>query len=124
MIPQCRNRSAAKIDCRRQSEGRGEAESQEHHLPYGYETASQDRPRRSETGQQARSQIASKFRAHGAEIFASTTRALHQAGAAAARKAARRLKTIAGQVVQQLDAGLPAEIKDRCCLETAMRVLN
>ena len=34
-------------------------------------------------------------------------------GAAAARKAARRLKTIAGQVVRQLDAGLPAETKDR-----------
>jgi IS5 family transposase len=45
-------------------------------------------------------------------------------GAAAARKAARRLKTIAGQVVRQLDAGLPAETKDRRWLETALRVLN
>ena len=45
-------------------------------------------------------------------------------GAVAARKAARRLKTIAGQVVRQLDAGLPAETKDRRWLETAVRVLN
>jgi IS5 family transposase len=34
------------------------------------------------------------------------------------------LKTIAGQVVRQLDAGLPAETKDRRWLETALRVLN
>jgi IS5 family transposase len=45
-------------------------------------------------------------------------------GAVAARKAARRLRTIAGQVVRQLDAGLPAETKDRRWLETAVRVLN
>ena len=45
-------------------------------------------------------------------------------GAVAARKAARRLKTIAGQVVRQLDTGLPAETKDRRWLETAVRVLN
>jgi IS5 family transposase len=34
------------------------------------------------------------------------------------------LKTIAGQVVRQLEAGLPAETKDRRWLETAVRVLN
>ena len=45
-------------------------------------------------------------------------------GAVAARKAARRLKTIAGQVLLQLDAGLSAETKDRRWLETAVRVLN
>ena len=45
-------------------------------------------------------------------------------GAVRARKAARRLKTIAGQVVRQLDAGLPSETKDRRWLETAVRVLN
>ncbi|MEI8294792.1 MAG: hypothetical protein WCG66_12565 [bacterium] len=44
--------------------------------------------------------------------------------AAAARKAARRLKTIAGKVVRQLDAGLPAETKDRRWLEKAVRDLN
>ena len=77
-IPQFRNRSAAKIDCRRQPEGRGEAESKEHHLPDGYETGSQDRARGSETGEQAWSQIAPKFRAHGAETSCGTTRAPHQ----------------------------------------------
>jgi IS5 family transposase len=45
-------------------------------------------------------------------------------GAVRARKSARRLKTIAGQVVRQLEAGLPAETKDRRWLETAVRVLN
>ena len=45
-------------------------------------------------------------------------------GAVAARKAARRLKTIAGQVVRKLDAALLEETKDRRWLETAMRVLN
>ena len=45
-------------------------------------------------------------------------------GAVRTRKAARRLKTIAGQVVRQLEAGLPAETKDRRWLETAVRVLN
>ncbi len=45
-------------------------------------------------------------------------------GAVWARKAARRLKTIAGQVVRQLDAGLPAETKDQRWLETAVGVLN
>jgi radical SAM superfamily enzyme len=34
------------------------------------------------------------------------------------------LKTIAGQVVRQLYAGLPAETKDRRCLETAVWILN
>ena len=34
------------------------------------------------------------------------------------------MKTIAGHVVRQLDAGLPAETKDRRWLETAVRVLN
>ena len=45
-------------------------------------------------------------------------------GAVRARKAARRLKTMAGQVERQLDDGLPAETKDRRWLETAVRVLN
>ncbi len=41
-----------------------------------------------------------------------------------ARKAAKRLKTIAGQVVRQLDAGLPAECKGRRWLETASKILS
>jgi IS5 family transposase len=45
-------------------------------------------------------------------------------GEARARKAARRLKTIAGKVVRQLDACLPAETKDRRWLETGVRVLK
>jgi IS5 family transposase len=45
-------------------------------------------------------------------------------GAARARKAAKRLKTIAGQVVRQLDAGLPAECKERRWLETASKILS
>jgi IS5 family transposase len=45
-------------------------------------------------------------------------------GVAAACKAARRLKPIAGQVVRQIDVGLPVETKDRRWLETDARVLN
>jgi IS5 family transposase len=45
-------------------------------------------------------------------------------GAARARKAARRLKTIAGRVVRQLDAGVPEESRDRRWLETAKKILN
>ena len=54
--------------------------------------------------------------------FEKTFASLHRK--AAERKAARSLKTISGQVVRQLDAGLPAETKDRRWLETAVRVLN
>ena len=45
-------------------------------------------------------------------------------GAARARKAARRLKTIAGRVVRQLDAGVPKESRDRRWVETAKKILN
>lgn len=45
-------------------------------------------------------------------------------GAARARKAARRLKTIAGQVVRQLDKALPADGEERRWLEVAQRVLR
>ena len=45
-------------------------------------------------------------------------------GAARARKAARRLKTIAGRVVRQLDAGVPNESRDRRWVETAKKILS
>ena len=45
-------------------------------------------------------------------------------GAARARKAARRLKTIAGRVVRQLDAALPKESRDRRWVETAKKILS
>jgi IS5 family transposase len=45
-------------------------------------------------------------------------------GATRARKAARRLKTIAGQVVRQLDKALPADCEERRWLEVAQRVLR
>jgi IS5 family transposase len=98
---------------------------QEKNITFGHETGSEDRARRGEIGGQARSPIASEFRPHGAKTSGSPARTPHQRGGAArARKAARRLKTIAGQVVRQLEAGLPAETKDRRWLETAVRVLN
>jgi IS5 family transposase len=43
---------------------------------------------------------------------------------ARARKAARRLKTIAGQVVRQLDKTLPTDCEERRWLEVAQRVLR
>jgi len=45
-------------------------------------------------------------------------------GAARARKAVRRLKTIAGRVVRQLDAGVPQESRDRRWVETAKKILS
>lgn len=45
-------------------------------------------------------------------------------GAARARKAARRLKTIAGRVVRQLDAAVPQESRDRRWVETAKKILS
>jgi IS5 family transposase len=45
-------------------------------------------------------------------------------GAARARKAARRLKTIAGRIVRQLDAGVPNESRDRRWVETAKKILS
>jgi len=45
-------------------------------------------------------------------------------GAARARKAARRLKTIAGRVVRQLDAAVPMESRDRRWVETAKKILS
>lgn len=45
-------------------------------------------------------------------------------GAARARKAARRLKTIAGRVVRQLDAAVPEESRDRRWVETAKKILS
>ena len=45
-------------------------------------------------------------------------------GAARARKAARRLKTIAGRVVRQLDAAVPKESRDRRWVETAKKILS
>ena len=45
-------------------------------------------------------------------------------GAARARKAARRLKTIAGRVVRQLDAAVPNESRDRRWVETAKKILS
>lgn len=45
-------------------------------------------------------------------------------GAVRARKAARRLKTIAGQVVRQLDKALPADSEERRWLEVAQKVLR
>jgi IS5 family transposase len=45
-------------------------------------------------------------------------------GVARARKAARRLKTIAGRVVRQLDAGVPNESRDRRWVETAKKILS
>lgn len=47
-----------------------------------------------------------------------------KAGAARARKAARRLKTIAGRVVRQLDAAVPEESRDRRWVETAKKILS
>jgi IS5 family transposase len=45
-------------------------------------------------------------------------------GADRARKAARRLKTIAGRVVRQLDAAVPQESRDRRWVETAKKILS
>ena len=45
-------------------------------------------------------------------------------GAARARKAARRLKTIAGRVVRQLDAALEPESRDRRWVEMAKKILS
>jgi IS5 family transposase len=45
-------------------------------------------------------------------------------GAARARKAARRLKTIARRVVRQLDAAVPQESRDRRWVETAKKILS
>jgi IS5 family transposase len=45
-------------------------------------------------------------------------------GAARARKAARRLKTIAGRVVRQLDAAVPQESRDRRWVETVKKILS
>ncbi len=45
-------------------------------------------------------------------------------GAARAHKAARRLKTIAGRIVRQLDAGVPNESRDRRWVETAKKILS
>jgi IS5 family transposase len=45
-------------------------------------------------------------------------------GAARARKAARRLKTIAGRVVRQLDAAVDQESRDRRWVETAKKILS
>lgn len=45
-------------------------------------------------------------------------------GAVRARKAARRLKTIAGRVVRQLDAAVPEESRDRRWVETAKKILS
>ena len=45
-------------------------------------------------------------------------------GAARARKATRRLKTIAGRVVRQLDAALDPESRDRRWVETAKKILS
>lgn len=47
-----------------------------------------------------------------------------KAGAARARKATRRLKTIAGRVVRQLDAAVPKESRDRRWVETAKKILS
>ena len=48
----------------------------------------------------------------------------HKNGAQRARKATRRLKTIAWRVVRQLDKGLDANAADRRWLEVAKRVLK
>ena len=45
-------------------------------------------------------------------------------GADRARKAARRLKTIAGRVVRQLDAAVSQESRDRRWVETAKKILS
>ena len=45
-------------------------------------------------------------------------------GASRARKAARRLKTIARQIVRQLERGVPEGHPDRCWLSIARRVLE
>ena len=45
-------------------------------------------------------------------------------GVARARKAARSLKTIAGQVLRRLDQGLPAQSEERRWLEVARKVLR
>jgi IS5 family transposase len=48
----------------------------------------------------------------------------NKGGAAWARKAARRLKTIAGRVGRQLDAAVPKESRDRHWEETAKKILS
>ena len=79
----------------------------------------------SQAGAQARDRFAAELRAHGSQAAVQAQRGRRtKGGASRARKAARRLKTIARQVVRQLERGMPEGDPDRRWLSLARRVLE